>query len=114
MSTTSLPFMPFFGGDFLRVTSGWSLEERGALLMLEIAQWENGYLPTDPIRLARIAQIDSETFSRVWPIVSAQFVQMGPGLINEALAELREKSQSRAEVRSRKARHAATERWQRD
>lgn len=111
MSTPSLPYIPFFGGDFLRVTAGWTLEERGALMMLTIAQWEHGHLPDDPARLARIAQTDSETFERVWPTVSTQFVQIGLGLVNEPLAKQRQKSVDRVTRQREGGTVGARRRW---
>ncbi len=44
------PYVPFYLGDFLRSTAGWTLLERGAYWMLLATQWEIGPLPEDPTR----------------------------------------------------------------
>jgi uncharacterized protein YdaU (DUF1376 family) len=86
-----LPYLPWFHGDFLRSTAGWSLLERAVYWMLLCAQWETGPLPDDLNRLAAVAGTDSATLAAVWPVVSKKFVRTRGGLANKRLAEHRRK-----------------------
>jgi len=83
------PYVPWFHGDFLRSTAGWTLLERATYWMLLCAQWETGPLPNDMTRVASIAGVDSATMSSVWPVVSKKFKRTAAGLTNKRMAEHR-------------------------
>ena len=40
-----MPYVPWYHGDFLRSTAGWTLLERATYWMLLCAEWESGPLP---------------------------------------------------------------------
>ena len=82
-----LQYVPWYHGDFLRSTAGWSLIERAVYWMLLCAQWEMGALPDDPARLAAIAGVDAATMTAVWPLVGARFRKTRAGLVNKRMAE---------------------------
>jgi uncharacterized protein YdaU (DUF1376 family) len=86
---TSFPYVPWYHGDFLRSTAGWSLLERGAYWMLLCAQWEIGPLPDDLERLATIVGLDLDAMRRVWPNLSRKFTAIDGGLVNERMEEHR-------------------------
>jgi len=59
--------MPLFWGDFLANTMHLSAQEAGAYLFLIAHAWENdGEIPGDRIRLARIAHVRPDQWNRVW------------------------------------------------
>ena len=83
------PYVPWYHGDFLRSTAGWTLLERAAYWMLLCAQWEAGSLPNDMARLASIAGIDTTTMTSLWQVVGKKFKRTATGLVNKRMQELR-------------------------
>ena len=79
------PYVPFYLGDFLRSTAGWTLLERGAYWMLLATQWEIGPLPEDPTRLAAILGVDGPTFAAVWSVIGRKFEHTPGGLVNRRM-----------------------------
>jgi uncharacterized protein YdaU (DUF1376 family) len=61
------PWMPLFWGDFLANTMDLSAQEAGAYLFLIAHAWEHGgEIPSEPVRLARIAHVRLHRWKRVW------------------------------------------------
>ena len=85
------PYVPWFHGDFLRSTAGWTLTERAVYWMLLCAQWESGPLANEKSRLAAIAGTDITTISSVWPVVGKKFSSTKGGLLNKRMDEHRRK-----------------------
>jgi uncharacterized protein YdaU (DUF1376 family) len=88
-SKKSLPYVPWYHGDFLRSTAGWNLTERAAYWMLLCAQWEIGPLPDSPERLAAIVGASPQMMTDVWPVVGRKFERTPNGLVNERMEEHR-------------------------
>lgn len=63
---THLPWMPLYIGDELARTSHFTAEEFGAYVSLIMHYWQHGGLPSDDVRLARIARASSDR----WPLLS--------------------------------------------
>src|SRR5262249_42154981 len=82
-------YVPWFHGDFLRSTQGWTLLERAVYWMLLCSQWENGSIPDDMTRLAAIANTDLATLTSVWPLVGKKFKRTRAGLVNKRMREHR-------------------------
>jgi uncharacterized protein YdaU (DUF1376 family) len=101
------PWLPWFHGDFLRATQGWTLLERGAYFMLLGASWEMGALPTDHLRLAGIIGAQLDEFEELWKVVGPKFEVTDQGLLNQRLELHRSKQATRRE----KARQSANLRW---
>jgi uncharacterized protein YdaU (DUF1376 family) len=80
-------YTPWFHGDFLRSTAGWTLTERAVYWMLLCAQWESGPLPNDMTRLAAIAGTDLRTINTVWPVVGKKFATSKAGMTNKRMAD---------------------------
>lgn len=106
-----LPYLPLFVGDFLASTPGWSLLERGALLMLMFAEWENGPLPAEMRRLAAIVGLSEFEFAPIWPAIEKKFTQTEAGLIVEALEERREKYRSYTAKQAENGQKGMKSRW---
>jgi uncharacterized protein YdaU (DUF1376 family) len=81
------PYVPWYHGDFLRSTAGWTLLERAVYWMLLCAQWEAGPLPSDMARLGTIAGIDAAMMNTVWPVVGKKFKNTAAGLVNRRMQE---------------------------
>jgi uncharacterized protein YdaU (DUF1376 family) len=105
------PYVPWFHGDFLRSTAGWTPMERFTYWMLLCAQWETGPLPNDMTRLASIAGIDSTTMASVWPVVSKKFKVNSAGLVNKRMAEHRRNYTEFRARQSEGGRKGAAARW---
>jgi uncharacterized protein YdaU (DUF1376 family) len=101
------PWIPWFHGDFLKSTQGWTVTERGMYFLLLGASWEMGPLPDDRRRLAGIVGAQLDEFDEAWKVVGPKFENTGKGLINRRLEQHREKQA----IRSEKARMSAMNRW---
>jgi uncharacterized protein YdaU (DUF1376 family) len=98
MSDRELPMMPWFPKDFAAATAAWSFAEASLYRCLLDAQWLTGPLPTDPVRLARIAKCDQPTFDEAWPAVRTKFSDVSGCLVNERLEEHRAEAMRRKEI----------------
>jgi uncharacterized protein YdaU (DUF1376 family) len=102
------PWLPWFHGDFLKSTQGWTITERGVYFLLLGASWEMGPLPDDRRRLAGVVGAQLDEFDEAWKTVKRKFVKTESGLINHRLEDHRGKQA----IRSEKARQSANNRWQ--
>lgn len=101
------PWLPWYHGDFLRATQGWTVAERGIYFLLLGASWEIGPLPDDRRRLAGIVGAQLEEFDEAWKLVRPKFELTAKGLLNPRLEFHREKQA----IRSEKARQSVMNRW---
>lgn len=89
---TQLPYVPWYHGDFLRSTAGWTLLERAAYWMLLCSEWESGPLPNEPERLAAIAGVYPDEFIVLWQHIGHKFTKMADGRwVNERMELHRKK-----------------------
>jgi len=87
-----MPYVPWYHGDFLRSTAGWTLLERATYWMLLCAEWESGPLPNEPYRLAGIAGLHADEFLVLWQHIGHKFVKLADGrLANERIEMHRKK-----------------------
>jgi uncharacterized protein YdaU (DUF1376 family) len=107
----SLPYVPWYHGDFLRSTVGWTLLEQATYWKLLCAQWEIGPLPNDAARLASIVGIEQSELSNVWPLVSKKFCTTPGGLINERMEEHRTKYLEYTSQQSERGKKGMAARW---
>jgi uncharacterized protein YdaU (DUF1376 family) len=101
VSTDSLAMMPWFEGNFLKATLGWTFVQRSLYRCLLCASWELGPLLPDEAELARIAGATSEEFAAGWPRVKSKFVLIDGGLVNEKLEQLRADAINRRDKKRR-------------
>jgi uncharacterized protein YdaU (DUF1376 family) len=101
------PWLPWFHGDFLKATQGWTVTERGVYFLLLGASWEMGALPDDRRRLAGIVGAQLDEFDEAWKTVRPKFDLTETGLINRRLEIHRQKQA----IRSEKARQSVMNRW---
>jgi uncharacterized protein YdaU (DUF1376 family) len=85
----SLAMLPFFVRDYVTATRHLTLAERGAYTDLLFFQWENGHLPSEPERLARLIGCTPQEFASVWEHISEKFTESDEGLFNRRLEDHR-------------------------
>ncbi|HWG75367.1 MAG TPA: DUF1376 domain-containing protein [Steroidobacteraceae bacterium] len=107
------PYVPWFHGDFLRSTAGWTLQERGAYWMLLCAQWEIGPLPNNPVRLASIIGIEQSEMASLWPTLAKKFKHTKSGLVNVRMEAHRRNYLEYRRHLSESGRKGAAKRWKR-
>lgn len=102
-------WMPFYGRDFYSSVHvlAMSWEERGVYQFLLWTAWDEGAIPADPAKLARIVGMHATKFRKVWQALAERWVEHPnrPGwLLNErqervrqATGELSEKMRALAE-----------------
>ena len=84
------PAFSLYAADFYMDTLGWTCEEVGLYFRLLMAEWTNGPLPNDEIRLAKTCQMSVKKFHHNFKNVQPKFVQKVEGyLVNERLEETR-------------------------
>lgn len=76
------PAFLFYSKDWISGTSEMLPEEKGIYIDLLCYQHQNGNLPTDTKRLAKIVGISHDEFIKLWKVVSLKFVNENERLIN--------------------------------
>lgn len=95
-------FMQLYVADYLGDTQHLTTEQHGAYLLLLMTMWrQGGYLPNDPVKLARIARVHPPRWARVAKEVMPFFEaaddgQITHGRLLKELEKARHKSRSRA------------------
>lgn len=85
------PAFQFYASDFLTDTQSWDINEVGIYIRLLSNQWVNGSLPSDLIRLSRIAGCTHEEIKKAWVILGFKFLINNDGSIyNQKLESVRE------------------------
>ena len=88
----------FYYNDWLGGTRHLDLVERACYLELLIYQWQNGYIPREPLQRMNVCGvIDIGTWERIWRHIEDKFECIGidentPHLANMKMHELREHS----------------------
>ena len=67
------PWMPFYIADYLADTGHLSTLEHGAYLLLIFHYWQNGGVPDEDARLARIARVTAKEWKAMRPTLAAFF-----------------------------------------
>lgn len=84
----SSPAFQFYPKEFMLATQSWSAEEVGIYIKLLCSQWDDGCLPSDTKRLARIAGCDSDLFEKAWVLVGLKFSECSDGFLRNSRLEL--------------------------
>jgi uncharacterized protein YdaU (DUF1376 family) len=107
--------MPFYVGDYLGDTAGFSAEEHGAYLLLLFSMWaQGGELPDDQERLRRIACVDKDAWPGVWKTISTKLIrQEDAGTVTQdRLQREYQAARERRLAASAAGRAGAVARWQ--
>lgn len=99
----SRAWMPLYVADYLADTTHLSAAEHGAYLLLIMHYWQNGELPTDDRRLARIARMGTKEWNKARPTLAEFFdagwkharVEAEIGRANEVSDRARSKAEKR-------------------
>lgn len=67
------PWMPFYIADYLADTGHLSTIEHGAYLLLIFHYWQNGGVPDDDTRLARIARVTPKEWREMKTTIGSFF-----------------------------------------
>lgn len=84
----SSPAFQFYPKEFMLATQSWSVEEVGIYIKLLCSQWDNGCLPNDVKRLARLAGCDLDFFEKAWVLVGLKFLVGNDGCLRNSKLEL--------------------------
>ena len=116
----SAAYMRFWVGDFLKNTGHLSCAEVGAYTLLILFYFEQGGLPDDDTRLARICRLNGRNWRRMRPTLEAFFepgwrhktideeIIVARGKAGKAAASSRVRWQKRGLVEATKRRHSET------
>jgi uncharacterized protein YdaU (DUF1376 family) len=77
--------LPWFPGDFMRSTRGWSCTCRGIYRELLDAQWDLGELPEKPDELRDLIHARFDEWSEAWPKCAPKFPIISGRRINKRL-----------------------------
>jgi uncharacterized protein YdaU (DUF1376 family) len=101
-------FMPWFFGDYIKDTAELTAEEHGAYLLLLGHMWNRGgRLPSDPLRLARLAAVAQERWGDVWSAIRRFFTDDDGEITQKRLAEELDKALGNRRKASEKGRKGA-------
>jgi len=100
------PAFQFYPNDFLSDANVivMSLQERGAYITLVCICWQQGGLPAQVERLARLCGTPTATFQRLWPAISPCFRSVADGqrLLHPRLEKERKKQRAYRKAQSDK------------
>jgi len=109
--TVKAPAFQFYPRDFLSDSNqmAMSLQEAGAYIRLMCHCWDDGSIPDDPIRLARLVGTTSNQMRKLWPAIRHCFRN---GRQHGRLVHPRlEKERVKQDNYRRRQSDAATKRW---
>jgi uncharacterized protein YdaU (DUF1376 family) len=73
MGENNLAMMPWFPGNFMKSTRGWSVTAKGVYRELLDAQWDMGELPTDPNDLRAAIGATAAEWAKGWAKCETKF-----------------------------------------
>lgn len=102
MAPEKSPAFQFYPKEFLMDgnVAAMSLQERGAYITLLCICWQEKSLPIDLGRLANIVGLPLKAFKKLWPSLSACFIQHGDRFLHPRLEKEREKQTKFSERQS--------------
>lgn len=108
---TKPPAFQFYAKDIYTGTSDLSRLEFGVYVTGLAWSWDNGPLPLDPTRRARVLLTDVRECAAVWPVISGMWRETPNGFVNDRLERLREEQRKYSERQSRRGTSGAESRW---
>src|SRR5689334_11591018 len=105
------PHMPWFTGDFMRETRGWSVTAKGLYRELIDMQWDMGSLPEDGNRIFAISGATQEEWEKGWHLCEPKFPVVNGKRINPRIEALRAKVSELSTSRSAAGKAGAAARW---
>jgi len=87
------PAFQFYARDFYAGTAQMSSAEVGAYIRALSWSWDNGPLPLDDQRRARVLMLSAKEFRSVWPVVAEKWDHTSSGFTNKRIEEERAKQE---------------------
>lgn len=95
----SHPWMPFYVADYLADTGHLSTAQHGAYLLLIMHYWQNGALPADEAKLARICRLSSAQWAAMRGTLAGLFSEgWTHKRIDAEIARTEERYRKRVEI----------------
>ncbi len=82
------PAFLFYSKDWLQGTSSMMPEEKGVYIDLLSHQHQDGDLPSDTKRLARMVGLSEDCFIPIWTVLQLKFKPKGNRLVNQKLTNI--------------------------
>lgn len=110
MKEGQYPWLPLFVSDWLssESVSCMSLAAQGAFIRLLCYQWQNGTIPDDEVRLAKLLIVTPADFSEVWPELIPVFPVVEEGRRQNKRLEI---ERAKRQGRTAAAKESAGRRW---
>jgi hypothetical protein len=90
------PAFLFYSKDWIADTADWEPESKGVYIDLLAHQHVNGLLPNDERKLARVARLSPDEFSKIWETIKHKFIIEGDHVVNHRLNQVIEENQQKA------------------
>lgn len=90
------PAFLFYSKDWIADTADWEPESKGVYIDLLAHQHVNGSLPSDERKLARIARLSLDEFSKIWETIKHKFIIDDNHVVNHRLNQVIGENQQKA------------------
>ena len=107
------PAFQFYPSDFIAGTLDFSLEQRGAYLVLLCWSWEHGVVPKNPRQLANILGLSRYKLAALLPVVLKKFYKSDGGYRNARMEAIRAEQARYRQSQAAKGRASAQQRFNR-
>jgi uncharacterized phage protein (TIGR02220 family) len=82
------PAFLFYSKDWLVDTAEMMPDEKGVYIDLLCYQHQNGSIPSETIRIAKLVGLSADEFEPIWKIISPKFHQTNDRLVNHTLQRI--------------------------
>lgn len=106
------PAFQFYAQRWLSSTAQMTLEAQGAYVRLLAWSWDNGPLPTNLDKRARLVGLTRARFNRLWLEFGSKWEDAPGGLINPKLEQVRSEKQAFHQAKSNAGKASAAKRQQ--
>lgn len=90
------PAFLFYSKDWIADTADWEPEAKGVYIDLLAHQHVNGSLPSDMTKLARVARLSPDEFSRIWEDIKHKFDHVDGHVVNHRLNQVVNENHTKA------------------
>lgn len=91
-----MPYMPIFRDDWIGGTIHLTPGAEGVYLRLCLHQWEYGSLPGDAPALRRVARVEADEWSQIWPEIRGKFRSRDGKTIHPKVEKVYQETMTRA------------------
>lgn len=88
MATKTDPAFLFYSKDWLSGTAEMMPDEKGVFIDLMVHQHQNGSIPTELDRIARIVGLPLSEFKRIWKVVGKKYFEEDGRLYNRKMCDI--------------------------